>query len=89
MALFTNDKIMSIIMLVAIILITLMLESYSSNVRLEAFATAGKKKSSNAKSSNAKPSNTTPVNTTPVNTKPINTTPVNAVAKMNLLGGKN
>ena len=37
MALFSNDKIMSIIMLVAIILITLMLESYSSNVRLEAF----------------------------------------------------
>ncbi len=38
MALFSNDKIMSIIMLVAIILITLLLESYSSYVRLEAFA---------------------------------------------------
>ena len=38
MALFSDDKIMSIIMLVAIILITLLLESYSSNVRLEAFA---------------------------------------------------
>lgn len=40
MALFSNDKIMSIIMLVAIILITLMLESYSSHVRLESFAQA-------------------------------------------------
>ena len=38
MALFSNDKIMSIIMLVAIIIITLLLESYSSYVRLEAFA---------------------------------------------------
>lgn len=57
MALFSNDKIMSIIMLVAIILITLMLESYSSNVRLEAFVAQEKT--------------------------------VKAVAKMNLLGGKN
>lgn len=38
MALFSNDKIMSIIMLVTIIIITLLLESYSSVVRLEAFA---------------------------------------------------
>lgn len=38
MALFSDDKLMSIIMLVAIIIITLLLESYSSNVRLEAFA---------------------------------------------------
>ena len=79
MALFSNDKLMSIIMLVAIIVITLLLESYSSYVQLETFATAGKKNQSNTKPSNAKPSNTTSVNT-----KPSNTTPVNAVARINL-----
>lgn len=43
MAIFSNDKIMSIIMLVVIIIITLLLESYSSVVRLEAFATTNNK----------------------------------------------
>ena len=57
MALFSNEKIMSIIMLVAIILITLMLESYSSHVKLEAFKAQEKT--------------------------------IKAVAKMNLLDGKN
>lgn len=42
MALFSNDKIMSIIMLVAIIIITLLLESYSSHVRSEAFESTKK-----------------------------------------------
>jgi hypothetical protein len=38
MALISNEKWMSIIMLIAIILITLLLESYSGVVKSEAFA---------------------------------------------------
>lgn len=40
MALISNNKLMSIMMLVAIILITFLVESYSSSVNAEMFETA-------------------------------------------------
>jgi hypothetical protein len=85
MAIFSNDKIMSIIMLVTIIIITLLLESYSSVVRMEAF----KSKKSKNKSKNKTPSQTpsqTPMQTpsqTPMQT-PTQGKTVNVVGEMNL-----
>lgn len=42
MTLFSNDKIMSVILLVAIILITLLLESYSFSAKQELFTSMTK-----------------------------------------------
>lgn len=61
MALFSNDKIMSIIMLVAIIFITLLLASYSSYTT-EAFAAKAKKTATAKKTSGAAVARMNPIN---------------------------